>query len=422
MNSENTTIADHSLPPVSTPVVSRRAVFFIGGYDPKSADSFFDRLDREAERFEDLWDVETRIDDRVRVSANITRQTRRLTDPQNRWDVETDFNFVCLDSIVQRDFDRPLQERVWRYLKTFADYNLTGTGFAFMHHAWRFWFYFMYPFTMLALGFVVSLVLGLLIATSGVVLAWLTAPIFFAIAMTSFIKLVAKPYFVFHLMDLWSFSADVIHQRRPDMDVIFDELAEAVAATPTHYDEIILVGHSTGGALILEAAARALDRNPDLAGRENRFWIMTVGSTSLKVGLHPDAQWYRDHVNFALSRSNAQWVEYQCQSDIINFSRTNPAKLMGFDRTEPPHFKRFGLRVKRMVSSQTYQRIKRNFFRVHYQFVFGNTRRYFYDFPAICFGPAQLALRVAQPEGFNKHLHPGLPDAADRDDEQDDRK
>jgi len=422
LNRENTTIADNSVSPVPDTVVSRRAVFFVGGYDPKSANSFFDRLDRETERFEDLWDVETRIDDRVRVSANITRQTRRLTDPENRWDVETDFNFVCLDSIVQKDFNRPFQERVWRYLKTFGDYNLSGTGFAFMRHAWRFWFYFMYPFTMLALGFVVSLVLGLLIATSGVVLAWLTAPIFFGIAMASFIKLVAKPYFVLHLMDLWSFSADVIHRRRPDMDEIFEELADAVAATPAHYDEIILVGHSTGGALILEAAARALERNPDLTAKENRFWIMTVGSTSLKVGMHPDAQWYRDHVNSALSRSNARWVEYQCQSDIINFSRTNPARLMGFDETEEPHFKRFGLRVKRMVSSQTYQRIKRNFFRVHYQFVFGNTRRYFYDFPAICFGPAGVTLRVAQPQGFNEHLHPGLPAAADRDDEQDDHR
>ncbi|MEO0547511.1 MAG: alpha/beta hydrolase [Pseudomonadota bacterium] len=422
MHRENTTIAANTASTVADTVVRRRAVFFIGGYDPKSAEAFFDRLDRETERFEDLWEVETRTDSQVQVSANITCQTRHITDPENRWHVKTDFNFVCLDSIVQKDFNRPLQDRVWRYLKTFADYNLSGTGLAFMRHAWRFWFYFMYPFTMLALGFVISLVLGLLIATSGVVLAWLTAPIFFGIAMTSFIKLVAKPYFVFHLMDLWSFSADIIHRRRPDMDAVFDELAAAVAISPSDYDEIIMVGHSTGGALILEAAARALDRNPDLAKSDDRFWIMTVGSTSLKVGLHPDAQWYRHHVNSAMSRSNARWVEYQCQSDIINFSRTNPAKLMGFDRSEEPYFKRFGLRVKRMVSSQTYKRIKRSFFRVHYQFVFGNTRRYFYDFPAICFGPARLALRVAQPQGFKQHLHPGLPDSADRDSEQDDHR
>ncbi|MEO1399449.1 MAG: lipase, partial [Pseudomonadota bacterium] len=281
----------------------------------------------------------------------------------------------------------------------------------FLRHAWRFWFYFMYPFSMLAIGVAVSLVLSMLIATSGVALAWLTAPIIFVAAMASFMKLIAKPYFVFHLMDLWSFSSDFIHRRRPDMDAILDELSSLVADNADGYDEIIMVGHSTGGALILDGAARALTSTPSIAAQKDRFWILTIGSTSLKIGLHPKAQWYRDKLNRALNGSNARWVEFQCHSDIINFARTNPAKLMGLTRIASPHFQAFNVRIKKMLHSKTYKRIKRNFFRVHYQFVFGNTRRYFYDFPAICFGPGGLGLRVENRRAFRRMLHPAFPDS-----------
>ena len=39
-----------------------------------------------------------------------------------------------------------------------------------------------------------------------------------------------------------------------------------------------------------------------------------------------------------------------------------------------------------MLERETYRRIKKNFFRVHYQFISANSRRYFYDFFMICCG------------------------------------
>jgi hypothetical protein len=47
-----------------------------------------------------------------------------------------------------------------------------------------------------------------------------------------------------------------------------------------------------------------------------------------------------------------------------------------------------------MLEPAIYRRIKRNFFRVHYQYIFGNNRRYFYDFFLICCGPMPLAERM----------------------------
>jgi hypothetical protein len=39
-----------------------------------------------------------------------------------------------------------------------------------------------------------------------------------------------------------------------------------------------------------------------------------------------------------------------------------------------------------MLERDAYKRVKKNFFRVHYQFISANSRRYFYDFFMICCG------------------------------------
>lgn len=364
-----------------------RAVFFIGGYDPKSPDAFYDRLDKEAGRYEVLRDVE--VDGDVTKTRNaVTKRSYRTV--HGNASVETDFHFVSLDDIVLKDFDQTFLIRLWRYLVTFSDYMTSGTAFAFIKHAWRFSLYFFYPFMMLLIGTLVSISLAGMIWNSGVSLSWLTAPVIFLAAFSAFIQMVAKKYFVLHLMDLWSFSRDFIYRSRSDID----EKLRSVGATIAHaansnkYDEIVLVGHSTGGALILDGAFRA---TAALTPKATSITILTVGSTALKIGLHPKAAWFREQVATLHDDVRVKWFEYQCRTDLINFFNTQPSKLMGVPEPQKPEV--HAIRIKHMVDDKNYKRFKRNFFRVHYQFVFGNTKPYHYDFPDICFGLTTLANR-----------------------------
>ena len=45
------------------------------------------------------------------------------------------------------------------------------------------------------------------------------------------------------------------------------------------------------------------------------------------------------------------------------------------------------------LEPQTYRRVRKNLFRVHYQFVFANTLPTTYDFMDICFSPRPLFWR-----------------------------
>ncbi len=87
------------------------------------------------------------------------------------------------------------------------------------------------------------------------------------------------------------------------------------------------------------------------------------------------------------------WVEIQCLTDVINLYKTNPVSDMGLTlRPDFPIVRQ--IRVRDMLEAGTYKRIKWKPLRIHYQYVFGNTKRYWYDFFQIVCGPLPLAGRA----------------------------
>src|SRR5690606_31871822 len=202
--------------------VQRRAVFFIGGYDPKTPEAFFGRLSREIKRFEALWSVRSEVSD---VSTSPDRETGfvsiKTAPGDNGWATETDFNFLVLDRIVLADFDRPLPVRLAKYLVAFGDFVLTGTAFRFFARAWRFGLYFLYPF----LVFVLFVVAGYAAARATVnwlgALSWLVGLAVFSAALA----ILGKRWSTNHLMDLWSFSLNFIRGRRRDAESLMQRFA-----------------------------------------------------------------------------------------------------------------------------------------------------------------------------------------------------
>jgi pimeloyl-ACP methyl ester carboxylesterase len=174
-----------------------------------------------------------------------------------------------------------------------------------------------------------------------------------------------------------------------------ERFAQAVVdrARRERADELILVGHSTGGMLILDIAARCLRIDPDFAGYCGQTTVLTLGSTALKAGLHPAGGKFRERVGLLSRDERIGWTEIQCMTDVINFFRTNPADEMKL-RTRPTFAYVREVQVRQMLLDETYRRIKMNPFRVHYQYIFGNSKRYWYDFFQICCGPTPVMLRA----------------------------
>jgi hypothetical protein len=372
---------------VTQPSVSRRAVFLVGGYERNDAAGFFRRIGREMERFCKCWSVEAKLSTPVETAeAAVTTATADYRGPDGT--CLSEITFLSFDDIVKHDGARPLVVRLLAYLVAFFDYVFSGTMFRFFATNWRFALYFLYPFVMLGffawLGTAAYRLAEFLPLPGGPILPALIG-VGVAYAVGHF---VGRRYFVFHLMDLWSFSREHLHRRRPVMDARIDAWAGLIAArlSAAPYDEVLLIGHSTGGALILDVAHRLAERLVD-EGRPVDFKMVTVGSTSLKVALHPAAKRARMRLEALSRHPGIKWTEFQALTDIINFYKCDPFARAGLSHQRGDLFPRqLQVRIREMLERDTYKRVKKNFFRVHYQFISANSRRYFYDFFMICCG------------------------------------
>ena len=284
----------------------------------------------------------------------------------------------------------------------FNDYALSGTYLKMIRKAWRFALYFSYPHVMTMFFAIVSVLAGYLVAMLFPPLSILLGAAVALALFTLLLRYLGYRWWVTHLMDLWSFSLNFLRGRRPDAEALLERFARAIVAHAREHpaDELILVGHSTGGGLVLDIAARCLAIDPQFTERSRRTAVLTLGSTALKLGMHPAATAFRGRVQTLIDDPRLEWVDVQCLIDLVNFYKSNPVADMGLTPRvkDGPDGLPFPLtsivRIKHMLETATYKRIKWRLFRVHYQYIFGNTKRYFYDFFMICCGPVPLAERM----------------------------
>jgi len=374
--------------------VKRRAIFFVGGYDPKTPKAFFDRMRKEIGRFEALWGLQATVSPVAALQDDeIGRVTIETTGGAPDWSVTTDFHFLVLDKIVLADFARPLPVRLGKYLVAFADFVASGTALRIFAKAWRFGLYFLFPFLMVLFFALLGAIAARATAPWIGWASWLVGLAVFGAAQA----MLGKRWPVNHLMDLWSFSLNFIRGRRPDAEALMQRFAGAITAQAAigAYDEIILVGHSTGGVLMLDVAARCLAADPAFATRASHVVLLTLGSTALKAGYHPAARSFREGVQRLVDDGKLEWAEIQCLTDVINLYKTDPVAEMKLRRDPGRAFPLIRqVRIKDMLEPATYKRIKRSFFRVHYQYIFGNTKAYWFDFFQVCCGPTPLLERI----------------------------
>lgn len=149
--------------------------------------------------------------------------------------------------------------------------------------------------------------------------------------------------------------------------------------------------------LALDTAARAARLEAKVGTLGARVNVLTIGSTALKVALHPAGAAFRSNLRALAAAPGIGWIEYQAMTDAINFCKTGPAAMLDSPQTGDARFPTVvRVHIKDMLQRKTYRRIKLNLFRVHYQFIMGNNRRYFYDLGMICCGPVPLMQRALQ--------------------------
>jgi pimeloyl-ACP methyl ester carboxylesterase len=370
---------------MAQPIIRKRRVFHVPGYDPAPASAVKRRFARELRRFEETWSV------RAAVAQGADDEAWQVASSGPNWQVETQYRLVRWDDLIAEAGRRPIWLRIPQGLFAFLDFAVSALP-QYLRANWRYAAFFLYPFLMFAVLAALAVFAGRFAANStGYTLAGIVA----AVAMLVLLwQWPGRRIYLHLLFDDWIFSRNYARHGDPQIEARLDRMAREMveAATASDVDEIVVVGHSLGAVLAIDLLDRALLLKPDLGQSGARIALISVGSSILKIGLHAGAQQFRASVERVASAPGIFWGDYQALSDVMNFYKSDPLAAMGLAARDVPLVRM--VRIRHMLDPAIYKRIRYHFLRMHLQFVSGNNRRNAYDYFMLICGPLTAERQV----------------------------
>jgi hypothetical protein len=320
----------------------------------------------------------------------------------------TRYDFLRQEHIIRANMAEPLRRQIPRAMAWAFDYLVSGAIFRVLRAS---------PyFGLVLLYFQIMLIWWLVLAAGG---GWLIAlaamhglglggaasvpiGVIGAIAIFFALRPLANRLFLIQINNHWPYLCAFARGEATCFDAPIEACARRVIAAvrANDADEVIVVGHSGGGALAPAVIVRALELDPDIGRKGPPLVLVTLGSIAPGAALHPKAARMRAVFARLAVEPSVLWIDSQSRADVLNFWNFDPVEGIGAHvdggRCNPLIWKvRFG----DMLSRQFYWRIRFNFFRLHYQFIMASDRRAPYDYFLLVCGPVPVAAWARDPNG-----------------------
>lgn len=377
-------------------IIRRRLVFFISGYDPQGIPGYHGLFRRELARFAKVWSVTTKLGAPETDPDGIAGRWQAEASGPN-WHVATTYEFLRWNDIAEADIAQPIWRHLVRAAGLYARNAVNGVIARLFGANWRFAVFYLYPLFGLLAFVLVPLVLGWLAARG----AFALAPSIPAAVLAGILVLgmaywlgekLARQWYVVHLADAWLWVDDWVRGRKPEFTDRLEAFARRIVAGARAHDadEIVLIGHSGGAAICAPVVARALELDPDLVRRAPRFSVMALGTLIPLLGFYPEGERARAAVRRLATEPGLLYVDCQARNDVMNIYGCDPAEAAGVPAQEWPGAITWKLRFRDMLAPEFYQRLRWNYFRMHFQFIMAADRRAPYEYFMLVCGPAPV--------------------------------
>jgi len=369
----------------------RRQVFYIPGYDP-----FPPRRYRELYRSEGAT--------QAAISGYSLRQRPYKGEGPYGWIVTAQMEGAQAESRIQilewSDIVRSsmaagiwatyalLVRTAWIYISTGALFRLfrlrAGPGIAAM-----------YPVIMLVGQLLVAVLAALALgwALSLLLPAWLAYLLGLGVVwpiLEGFRRIDGK-FFVHYLLLDFAFTAKHRGRNPPELEARLDEFTTLIAqalADPD-LDEVLVVGHSSGVHLGVSVLARVV------AGEvpAGKLAFLSLGHAVPMQSYLPQAQGLRADLA-ALSQSDKLfWLDVTAPGDGCCYALCDPVACSGAGSEGQKWPLIISAAFTQSLAPETYAKLKRRYFRLHFQYLCAFDAPKDYDYFQITAGPVSLATR-----------------------------
>lgn len=392
------------------PRIKKRVVLHFPGFEPLNAEAHRQRYERSARQSARVWDFRSAVG-----PLDGTHFDVECAGPH--WQTASRIHVFDHDALVDALSSRSLLRRLGGGFASALRVAVNGGLWGYFRHAWRFGLFFLFPFVLVFL--MAATVLGVAsspywLALSNWNLAW-SVPLAALLLHWALLPFAAR-FHTLHLFADWEMAVALARLHRPDFKRWLDDCAEtARAALNEEADEYLISSHSMGSSVAAHVIGILLERHPDIL-RGKRVVFATLGGAILQCALMRPAEALRRRVGAIAATPEIFWFEVHCLTDVVNFYKTRVVALCGHAREKQPPIAY--IKVKLMLSADRYLRIRRNFLRVHRQYVLDPDNKASFDFTLMTAGP----LPAAAFADFSRGNLPTLPgrDAVNDDTAPDD--
>ncbi len=377
----------------------KRHVFYFSGFDP-----------RGAAHYHTLYREQAKLQGPLNGLDLTVGKRRRFGKMANVWtitagDWETEYEFLRWDDIIRRHW--PNGE--WQLLKTavpvywvFLKDGLIGK---LLKIAWPAALTVSYPI----IAFLGLLLGGLALAVAAVISAvplgfpWWTGVLLGTLFFAGSILLGRWSdgrFRSFWLLRTYGLMQPWAYGKVPELDERIREFAAYIVGKIRDSDaeEILLVGHSVGTILTISVVAEMLQLEPDLGQRGPEFGLVSLGNCIPLVSLLPGSGKLRSDLKTVATAPGVRWVDFSARRDGASVTQVDPLIVSGISRPAGIRVRpqQFPVRIVKMFSPESYAVIKKDIFRVHFQYIMAGELLTDYDYFAITGGPMTLAERFPE--------------------------
>ena len=398
--------------------VLRRCVFYVAGFDPSGPAQHHRLYTQEAAKQSALCGYRIDIGSRKNTDAHFAQWSIEHNNSDfsksSTCSTQTDYVFARWDDIVRAhwgkldNFVHVLQFAL-SFFATQWFYLRTGGLWAMLRLAW--------PPVVALVSPLVLLVCSIVVWLSAIGLGWVYSPwhSWGALAWTGLmgaaaglglwlaVSRIEAKFHMLWLMRSYMFTRQYATGHVPAVDDRLHIFAAAIAQARSsgRYDEVLVVGHSSGCILAASAVARSLPLMAAVQGNCASspllpLGLLTLGQCVPLLSSLPMAQRFKADL-MSISQSSAlRWVDFTAPTDGSCFAFVDAVTAAWpAQKTTPSHPTLLSPRFQTLMSLAQYSALRKNRFDLHFQYIHSGSLAGDYDYYAITSGPQSLTERFA---------------------------
>ena len=200
--------------------------------------------------------------------------------------------------------------------------------------------------------------------------------------------------YAYYLMNDYALTASRRGAWPPALSARLSAFATLIdEALSEDWDEVLVVGHSSGAQIAVSALAEVLRGRGASTGPA--LSLLTLGQSIPVMSFLPDATRLRADLAALSADDRLTWIDVSAPGDGCAFALCDPVAVTGV----APEAKRWPLVLSaafsQRLSPERYAQLRRRYFRLHFQYLCAFDDPGPYDYFAITAGPITLAERFA---------------------------